>query len=138
MKVTNETRALAYEILAYWLRFNRHSQGSWVGSDEPPIYTEKVGKQEVNVCGSTMCAAGTAVFLSTTPKKFLKAAQNRFNDDGWWEEKAGGLLGLDQGEAHKLFYSNVTTAKKLMRAVAEGDKDEFDRIVEYDYVKLGL
>jgi hypothetical protein len=136
MKVTNDTRALAHEILAYWLRFNRHDQTMWVGDEEPVITAEKIGKAEVNVCNTTMCAAGTAVFLTTTPKKFLKLAREHFSDDEVWTNRAGDLLGLDYEEAYRVFHSDNATAKKLVGAIAEGDEVKFKEILAFDYESL--
>lgn len=136
MRVTNETQALAHEILAYWLRFNRHDQNNWVGEEEPLITTEKVGKAEVNVCNTTMCAAGTAVFLTTSPKKFLKFAKEHYADDWLWTHRAGDLLGLDSEEAYKVFHADNATAKKLMGAIANGDEVEFKSIMSFDYEPL--
>lgn len=136
MKVTNETRALAHEILAYWLRFNRHEQSHWVRDQEPQVYTEKANGQKMNVCGSTMCAAGTAVFLTSTTKEFKTAVFENYYDQMWWTEKAGGLLGLDDREAHDIFHSDNDTAKKCMAAIADGDEARLHDILDYDYVSL--
>jgi hypothetical protein len=130
MKVTNETQALAYEILAYWKRFNHHDQSSWVQSNTPEILTEKVGKKEVNYCNTTMCAAGTAVFLNTTPKKFKEIAWKKEGDDEWWERNAGELLGLSQREAELVFYSDNESAVRYMKAIAAGSQKKFDKATD--------
>lgn len=129
MKVTNETRALAHEILAYWLRFNNHNQQSWVGDgygDDFMISTVKLpGLREVNVCETTMCAAGTAYFLSNTPKDFIKASREFSYGD--WMAVGGELLGLNEYERVLVFLSEEKSAKRYMRAIADGSKKKFDK-----------
>lgn len=128
MRSTKETRALAYEVLAYWERFNHHEQESWVG-DEDGFKIKKVvlpSGGEVNVCSTTMCAAGTAVFLSTTPKTFRNFVAESGSTE--WEEVGGRLLGLDTyEEQNAVFYSDNKSAKRFMKAIASGSQKKFDK-----------
>jgi hypothetical protein len=126
MKSTNETRALAHEILAYWLRFNKHEQTAWVGDTVGLDVNVKVlNEKSYNVCNTTMCAAGTAVFLSNTPKEFIKFAKTNSYDD--WMHQGGEALGLDVKDAEKVFLSDKKSAKRYMRAIASGKQSEFDK-----------
>jgi hypothetical protein len=133
MRVTDETKQLAREILAYWNKYNHHDQGSWIEDDEITITTGTLMGKEVKVCDTAMCAAGTAVFLRTTDKEFKTIVREHFSDDVMWEERGGELLGLEYDEARSMFYSSNDTAKQLMKAIAKGDKARFDEIVDYHY-----
>jgi hypothetical protein len=127
MKSTKHTRALAYEILAYWERFNHHDQSTWVGDeDKVKIRTETLSTGvDVNVCSTTMCAAGTAVFLSTTPEAFKQFVKVSGGNE--WEAAGGRLLGLDHEEAYKVFYAGNKSAKRLMKAIASGSQEKFEK-----------
>lgn len=129
MHSTKHTRALAYEILAYWERFNHHDQNSWVGDeDNVKVKVKTIEGINYNVCNTTMCAAGTAVFLSTTPKAFKDFVKD--TGDETWEQVGGRLLGLDDDEADTVFYANNKSAKRLMKAIASGSQSKFDKAVE--------
>lgn len=136
MKVTEDTKQLAKEILNYWKLFNHHDQNMWVGEEEPVISKVKIGNAEVKVCNTTMCAAGTAVFLRVSKKEFKRLAMFHFSDDEEWVERGRELLGLSTREAHSLFFSDDATAKKLMKAIAKGDQEKFDKILRTDYEAL--
>lgn len=129
MESTKETRALAYDILAYWERFNNHDQDDWVGRDFNPdtsISQVNVNGVEMNVCNTTLCAAGTAVFLGTPLDSFKLMARRR--NDAEWQTRGGELLGLDYDESHFLFYmASEKNAKRLMRAIASGKQSKWDK-----------
>ncbi len=141
MKSTDYNKAVAKGILAYWEAFpEKHNQGWWVNTDE-------VDKVEISptalpdgsvkdVCNTSMCAAGTAVFLTSSAPKFKEFSKKYGYKDDFWVNKASNLLGLDSVEAYKLFYSENNTAKKLMQAVADGDKASFDKIVDLEWVHI--
>lgn len=123
MQVTESTKFLAQEILDYLERFpERHEQANWVsGSGD----IEKLNTTQV--CNSTMCVAGTAVFLTTPLKEFKDLALSP--DEVFFEERGAELLGLDSEEADRLFYSeDNAVALELLRAVAEGDEDKFESV----------
>ena len=127
MESTNETRALAYEILAYWERFNNHVQEAWIGDKyDYTIDTQVLPTgAEVNVCSTSLCAAGTAVFLSRPPVVFnLFVRDASFFD---WSREGGRLLGLDADEQHLVFLSDEKSAKRYMKAIAAGSQTKFDK-----------
>jgi hypothetical protein len=136
MKVTDQTRALAQDILDYWDRFNNHDQRSWVADTDPVIRSVKIDDKKYKVCDSTLCAAGTAVFLSSTKTMFKNYAREHSSNDNFWEDKGAELLGLEYEEAYKLFYSSEDTAKRFMKAIADGDSEEYKRIVRENYYSV--
>lgn len=124
MKVTDSTKFIATEILDYLERFpERHNQNQWV-TDAGDV--DKLSTTQM--CNSTMCIAGTAVWLTTPLKEFKNLAYR--NDEESFEKKAASLLGLDATEADQLFYTeDEAQALDALRAVAEGDEDEFERVL---------
>lgn len=124
-KFTNEQRALAHEVLAYWLRFNNHEQDMWVGQDNPVIEHRVLDGKTYDVCDTTMCAAGTAVFLTSPTEVFREAARDwNFNT---WTDEGGKRLGLDRTEATAVFTSDEKSAKRFMRAIADGSQKAWDK-----------
>lgn len=121
---------LAQGILDYIEMFpDRHEQTNWVTVDGYTVQAPRRTEKE-NMCNTTMCAAGTAVYLSRPFSEFQKF-------DGSFATEGRELLGLTHPEADDLFYSNNETAVKLLGALAEGDKEKFNRIVrgeEYETV----
>jgi len=125
MDVTNHTKAVAQSILRYIEMYpERHDQRAWVSNPDGTDNHEKFDSD--NVCNTTMCIAGTAVFLTRPVDEF-----KRF--DGDWESVGGGLLGLTYDEAEQLFYADNETSLKMLRAVAEGNEEEFYRIISEEY-----
>ena len=131
MYVTEETKQLAQDILDYWDATGMHDQGSWTGNEFAENVTvdiKNINGKQMPVCNTTMCAAGTAVFLNTRPERW-QATVRRFEcDDEFWEMRGAELLGLSEDEASALFYAENETAKSLMRAVADGDSAKFNEI----------
>lgn len=108
------------EVLDYLLTHpDVHDQTSWCQDDEAFL------DEEDNLCGTTMCIAGTAAFLSgrmVFRKRFgelsavcdgvpLMERADGFNSRGeqvadcgeWFEEVGAEYLGLDRSQAHDLF-----------------------------------
>lgn len=112
----NSQSTLAQEIIDYWdAHPGFHEQESWVGG--------KVPYAEDDVCGTTMCAAGTAVFLAHGPSA-VKQTLSGISDMSF-AEQARDLLGLNYAESDALFYSNNEQARNMMQALAIGDRDRF-------------
>lgn len=127
MIITKETKAVAQGVLNYFEKHpERHDQNSW--------FTIAVGDRrredtnllsEDNLCNTTMCIAGTAVFLTSGIEEFRTFQ----DDDNEWFDAGSTLLGLSYDEADWLFYSaSDETAKQAVEAIAGGSQEEFDRI----------
>jgi hypothetical protein len=129
MIVTENTKALAADIITYWNIFEKHDQGTWVDIDnvsDLKVKTKTAEGREWKVCNTTMCAAGTAVFLSSTKAEFMKVAVKFNTDDSWWSEEGANLLGLNDREARGLFMiANNEKARALMQFIADGDANGF-------------
>jgi len=137
MNVTPNTKALAQGILDYIETYpERHDQQFWFldkSKASPRTLSNVVNDgDEFNICKTTMCIAGTAVFLSRPTDEFKRFGDKSYN----WVSAGGELLGLDDDEAYWLFYGNNQTAKKMLRAVANGDEAEFYRIHDEDYQRV--
>jgi len=127
MKVTEETKATAQQMLNYWAKYNRHEQSDWVGSLTPRITVETNGDK---VCHTTMCAAGTAVFLTSTNTEFRKFAKV-FDDDAW-QALGAERLGLNEDEAIALFYDmNEDEVKVAVQAIAVGSEAAFQAVLRH-------
>lgn len=134
MEITAEAQELAGKILDYIEEHpEQHNQKYWVRNarfgdrDDAPTALRKA--KEVNFCGTTMCIAGTAVFLGIPEENWDKVDSV--------EHTARELLGIDEyDDAHHLFYSDDETSKRLIRAMAEGDEAEFEAIVEHSWTRV--
>ncbi len=131
---TNEdTKANAQAVVDYIIQYpEQHRQqeyfGELIGDDETDeLYlTSNYGEKSANSCGTTMCIAGTQMYL-----EHGKDAVGLFNDDATrFISKAGLNLGLsDAQDRYKLFFeSNETVAFDMVNALAQGDLDKFDEI----------
>lgn len=128
MKVTESTKFIAQEILDYIERFpERHDQHSWF--DGNPNKVEALAT--TSVCNSTMCIAGTAVYLTTPLDVFKVYAGEEVQNQDIWTSRGSEVLGLTGQEANQLFYSmSNQRALEMLEAVAEGDEDGFRLIAE--------
>lgn len=124
MKSTPETRATARATLDY-IAANpeKHKQADFYmvhGDDGMPQFGDR-NLTEQTWCNTTMCVAGTAVFVDGG----LEALRNCEDFD----TEGADLLGLDFYEGSKLFYvMDESAAVAMMEAVAEGDEARFDEI----------
>lgn len=99
---------------------DRHDQASWV--DNPH-----------DLCNTTMCIAGTAVFLADGAEGIMYHAQH-----GLWTEHACTLLDISLSEGDHLFYTNNEKAVAALQAIADDDHEGFRSIIGlpsdlYDY-----
>jgi len=102
MKSTEETRALAQEVLDYiHAHPEQHDQGS------------------TGMCGTTMCIAGTAAFLEWG----VNAERVVYDEYGGMTEACGPLLGLEPDEAEFLFFEMMDEegAVQLLKQVIVGE-----------------
>lgn len=122
MLSTPEIRAHAQEVLDYIIEHpEQHSQESWfVSKDEtlPP---------EPGTCGTTMCIAGTSIFLKYGENCIRNPSRSAFSQD------AADNLGLTSSEAGCLFYTfDDARALDALTAVANGDEKKFHDLIGYD------
>lgn len=149
MKITDETKAMAQAIINYWDFTGKQEQSDWVTledeyedvvnpedfPDDFIVHKVVSSGQDVKICNSTMCAAGTAVFLNTKDdREFMKIVLDNQGRDDYYETRGAELLGLDPYEAARLFYSDNATARVLMQAIADGDANTFKNYEDYESV----
>jgi len=141
MQVTDETKSLAQEIVDYFHTYpERHEQDTWVflhdGKDDEVYLPVEEYLTEANVCNTTMCIAGSAVFL-TRPLSEFKKFYSTPGEDYDWEIVGGRLLGLESNEAFWLFYdTNNATAIDAVTAIANGDVDKFTHLMEHGIAEI--
>jgi hypothetical protein len=134
MRVTEDTKATAQAVVDYILANpEKHEQACWLGvkeqfsdDDYDVIDVDSSEAKTVNLCNTTMCVAGTAVYVSRNEREF----RNFLKSGGGWEDEASELLGLEEDEANALFYNmSNATALAAVQAVAAGDPDKFEEVL---------
>lgn len=123
MFVTDETKAAAQGVLDYLeSQPEKHNQESYFrlpANVKPETLTEE------NFCGTTMCIAGTALYLDQGIEGIVN-----FYDGLDADEYSGQKLGLDAVEANTLFYTfDNATALDALRAIAAGDEVKFHALI---------
>ena len=110
----------------------QHGQSRWVGSKS----WVNVEVNQEDFCGTTMCIAGTSVFLNEG-NAGLFHYNYRPGDISYWfanqdiPAKAEEYLGLSREQAFELFYQmNNADALALLRCVAAGDEKKFNEVVD--------
>lgn len=121
MKVTKETCELAAEVWQYLVEHpESHDQGKWFEVNNEPLYDVVV---EPNICGTTMCVSGTAVWIKNDYKIPREVR---------WSHDGAEALGLDEDEAEWLFYdADKEEAVAATLAIANGDQQTFDTLRGY-------
>lgn len=120
MRSTLETRETAQAALDYIEAHpEQHEQNNWwtvAGADRFPA-------DSYNICDTTMCVAGTAVWV----KEGMDGMRRCALGIGTGFEKSGReYLGLSVREADALFYrAGNEEAVSMLRAIANGDEDKF-------------
>ena len=114
-----------------------HAQSDWVAVNGvfPNEDTAVEKKAEQNFCGTTLCAAGAAVWVVEGKRSFRQAVRD-FNDpedlgdegpDSLWVTRGAEILGISTSDADRLFYNmNNESALVMLKAVADDDMDAFD------------
>jgi hypothetical protein len=78
-----------------------------------------------NLCGTTMCIAGTAVFLDGGVKALTETLEGDRPD---FDVQARELLGLTRDESRALFYTyDNENALKALKALIKGNKEKFEK-----------
>lgn len=136
MNVTEETKAHAQEIFDYLTQHpEKHDQDSWYDTKGEANFDDIQEITEDNFCGTTMCVAGTSVWL-----KGGIALMNEFSDmcELNFQNAGAENLGLDENEAYALFYgAGNSQALDLVAAIAAGDEAKFHDIAvasDNDYI----
>jgi hypothetical protein len=125
MKSTIETREMAQKVVDY-IGDNpeRHSQ-SWFCS----------GWEDEGMCDTTMCIAGTAVFLEGGSEALVEGRQNGVK---WWTDNGARILGLNKNEALNLFYCmDNEAAVAATVAIAQGDEVKFNAVLREVFEREG-
>lgn len=146
MRVTDETKANAQAVLDYILAHpEKHSQRHVVGLMDSswnffllPSSGESVEDivlTEENFCGTTMCIAGTVIFLNQGIDALNRLGKPVIIDDEShtdWEIVGAEYLGLDLDEADSIFFEmSNSRAIDLLIAIANGDEEKFHRLANY-------
>lgn len=118
MNITEDTKANAQAVYDFIIMNpDKHDQNSWIHVEDEN-FDGPYDEDAVNVCGTTMCIAGTAAFL----------AKGEINV-GTVTDDAEGFLGLTADEGALMFYTyNNEQALDMLNAVAQGDPDKFRAI----------
>jgi hypothetical protein len=116
MIVTEETKAAAQGVLDYIIANpEKHDQRHFVADSSSFQFDD-------NVCGTTMCIAGTAVFVIEGVSALRECTFGSLD----FEHEGARILGLDEAEATALFYTmDNEVAVDMTNAIAQGDADKF-------------
>lgn len=123
MIVTEETKAAAQAVVDYLTVYpERHEQSTVWGDEDGNEITSKADEQcPDDICGTTLCIAGTTLFLDGG----IEAVKETVRKNTWITD-AGAKLGLDWGEAYELFHTwDEQKAFDATVAIANGDQDKF-------------
>lgn len=119
MNSTFETRAHAQAVLDYIEEHpEKHDQSNWVMNYESGL--------SENMCGTTMCVAGTSVYLTDGFDGLV-----HHHIYGGWSDAAAKNLGLSIDESLALFFMmDNQNAVEMLRAVADGNSEKFWELAE--------
>lgn len=123
MIVTEETMAAAQAVVDYIIEHpEQHDQRFFVGVPSIKHDGQRVEAGRLpdeNICGTTMCIAGTAVYTSRSTE-MVKCVENGF------EPEAAEILGLNEDECDMLFFTmDNNVALDMTIALAHGDSEKF-------------
>ena len=126
-----ETQATAQAVLDYILMNpEKHDQSLWVKDANGWAPTP----EQFDSCGTTMCVAGTAAWLTRSEEDFKELVRNGYieRESTGWERAGAEALGLDYMQAAQLFFTmDNEVALDMLRAVACGDPDKFEAIHDH-------
>jgi hypothetical protein len=133
MKFTEKTMAMAQRVRDYIIQHpEKHEQSAWVGQrDRNSNYVRYFGNvNEKNFCNTTMCIAGTAIFLEEGIPGLQRAAGSIDTLDAYnsgWYQQAMPLLGLETDNEAEMLFGNMdnNNAFDMLGALADGDVDKF-------------
>jgi hypothetical protein len=135
MIINETTKANAQAVLDYIEQHpEKHDQGNWFGENvtmndgETGNLSYGYGEEiDPNVCGTTMCIAGTALWLKA-------GMPNKIVIPDFPDQEAAPWLGLEsEEETHALFYNmDENAAVNMLRGMANGDEHKFWEFAEYE------
>lgn len=143
MNNTARNRRRASQILSYLTAHpERHEQKNWFtyegdtvhSYDQIEDFAGDDSPEDGDLCNTTMCVAGTAVFLDKTLDEFKDFAGNASYHD--WFEEGSNVLGLDKEEAEYLFMSDTELAPRLLAHIAAGDLVAFHELAKAEFVHI--
>lgn len=123
MIINDETKANAQATLDYILMNpENHDQSTWVGQTENfnwDEYESQNGYTESNMCGTTMCAAGTILYL--------KMGMDGLNLGSSFSSHAAPYFGLENVAEINAIFLNMSEYNVVMQltALANGDEKKF-------------
>lgn len=118
MNITPETQTMAQRVLDY---IHEH----------PEAHDQKQFFNDTASCGTTMCIAGTALFLEYGIQSDYEFFDRNF--EGSFTNVAGRLLGLTDYEAEDLFYKmNNEIAVQMLKCIITGDEEGFKAYAEVE------
>lgn len=126
-----EARANACRVLDYFEKFpDMHKQSSWFAVDgtfTANYYAESVEVDpDANVCNTSMCAAGTVMWLNEGAKGLTYFDGAGVDDVEAGIKRARKYLGLNEAQANALFVETTDAeAKAILTRIADGKKDIF-------------
>lgn len=122
MHSTPETRAAAQGVADYIEAHpEQHNQSAWVqvfDQEGNELDTEDYSLEDLNVCKTTMCVAGTAAFQRDGKQIFTDQWQRTHT----WMDEGMKILGLRFDEANSLFYdTDNEEALDVVKGLAVGE-----------------
>lgn len=131
MIVTEETKSVAQGILDYFILYpERHKQAMWIADNNSGDYFFRGGRDAVseeNLCDTTLCVAGSAVYVSQGVEGLNAIGSEPAPN---WEHYGAEALGLDEIEGGYLFFCwDEEKAIDAVRAIAAGDVDKFHSVM---------
>lgn len=126
-KFNKEHRENAAKVLAYLSAYpDRHNQSSWFEVDVPSAYNaplkETAFMVEDNLCKTNMCVAGTVMWQNYGAFGLSLFVDGEHEDLA--TNEAARLLGLEEDEAHTVFFSlSNEDALTVIERIAAGKKN---------------
>lgn len=117
---------MAQDIIDFFIENpEKHAQSSVCGDGLTQL--EKMDNIPDDLCGTTLCIAGSAVYLNEGLEGLKKLVRAEYTG---WDTKAAELLGLNPYESHLLFYTmDNQRAFDATNAIANGDAEKFQDIL---------
>lgn len=130
MRNTPETRAEAQRVLDFIMENpEQHDQTAWWSALSRG--SRRVADARDNICDTTLCIAGTAVYLQEGVEGLRERYDAFFRSGPTLPERAADILGLSLDERNNLFLCmDNELARDMLIAVANGDQEKFDALAE--------
>jgi hypothetical protein len=129
MRSTVKTREVAQKVVDYIAEHpQEHSQSLfWAPATDADTALIDIN----NICDTTMCVAGTAVYITDGIEGMIASLYNGRHPTLSFAGRGASLLGLNKVEADALFYCmDDAAAVDAVRALAQGDQEKFWEAIE--------